>query len=179
MFSPTHVYIHKLHRRDINLWKLTLGVLFDLWFHCKSVIFPLCGFVHFEVFCPLAEDPSSPEAPVDSANSGVLTSPQQQMLPINIAQSQLWKRGHSSIAPLLLGFFIAESCRKIILWISSSLFHQNPPGAKIKLQVLRAWILHATSLDYYCQSTQYREEGRREGENWMCKFELCVKSRIF
>lgn len=70
---------------EINL----VGFLFDLWFYCKRVTFPLCGFVCFEVFCPLAEDPASPGGPVDSANSGVLTSLQQQMLPINLAQSQL------------------------------------------------------------------------------------------
>lgn len=36
---------------------------FDLWFHGRSVIFPLCVFVCCEVFCPLAEDPSSPGVP--------------------------------------------------------------------------------------------------------------------
>lgn len=54
----------------IQTVEMTL-VFIDLTCDCLArVLFLLCGFVCFELFCPLAEDPSSPEGSVDSANSG-------------------------------------------------------------------------------------------------------------
>lgn len=69
--SKAHVFFHcashflTQHHRATNLWKLTLWFI-DLTcdFMARGVIFPVCGFVCCEVFCPLAEDPSSPGGPL-------------------------------------------------------------------------------------------------------------------
>lgn len=42
MFSPIHVYIHKQHHRDINLWKLTLWFFYLTCGSIARVLFFLC-----------------------------------------------------------------------------------------------------------------------------------------
>lgn len=67
---------------------LEVNLLFywlDLWFHGRSIIFPLCGLVCFEVLCALAED--HPALVAHLQHQLCCISPSQlQMLPINLAQ---------------------------------------------------------------------------------------------
>lgn len=154
---------------------------FDLWFHDRSIIFPPCSFVCFEVLCPLAEDPSSPGAKLTAP--ALLLFNISACCPLTSLSAPLWEPGLSDIAPLLFYFFIVERCRKNHSADTCRLGSLKPARTSHKLKSsYRSWE-HGFSMPspwfiIANQPSRGRKKERRE-KSEMCLFELCVKAKVF